>query len=117
MFTPRITVFPLGNADTSRLDLRDGRKMLVDYADMRNGDDRADKRIELPAMLRRDLRASSRTGGQRRGRAWFAAVANQGNRPRGPISLTPAAGRRGSGKVGQHSILHAPVAFAGRSTC
>ncbi|MCA3154999.1 MAG: hypothetical protein ING30_08200 [Burkholderiales bacterium] len=60
MPTPRITFFPLGNADTSRLDLRDGRKMLVDYADMRNGDDRADKRIELPAALRQDLRASSR---------------------------------------------------------
>lgn len=60
MPTPRITVFPLGNADTSRLDLHDGRKMLVDYADMRNGDDPADKRIDLPAALRRDLRACSR---------------------------------------------------------
>lgn len=60
MPTPRITFYPLGNADTCRLDLRDGRKMLVDYADMRNGDEPADKRIDLLAALRKDLRASSR---------------------------------------------------------
>jgi hypothetical protein len=60
MTTPKITVFPLGNADTTRIDLRDGRKMLVDYADMRNAADPADKRIDLPTELRKDLRAARR---------------------------------------------------------
>lgn len=56
--TARIQTFPLGNADTLRLDLADGRKVLIDFADMRNGDE-DDKRCDLPAELRRDL---SRTG-------------------------------------------------------
>jgi len=60
MTTPKITVFPLGNADTTRIDLRDGRQMLVDYADMRNAADPSDKRINLPAELRKDLRAARR---------------------------------------------------------
>ncbi|WP_424139830.1 hypothetical protein [Roseomonas chloroacetimidivorans] len=60
MTTARITVFPLGNADTTRLDLRDGRKLLVDYANMRNPEDAADKRIDLPAELRKDLNAARR---------------------------------------------------------
>jgi len=47
--------FPLGNADTLRLDLADGRKILVDYADMRCADDPADLRCDLPALLHRDL--------------------------------------------------------------
>ena len=54
--TPYINFFPLGNADTLRLDLADGRKVLVDYAAMRNADDDEDKRCDLPAELRRDLR-------------------------------------------------------------
>ena len=56
----RITVFPLGNADTSRLDLRDGRKVLIDYADMLDRNDPSDRRIDLPAELRTDLRAARR---------------------------------------------------------
>ena len=60
MATAKITVYPLANADTSRLDLRDGRKMLVDYADMRNPADARDKRIDLPTQLRNDLRAVGR---------------------------------------------------------
>lgn len=54
--TARIQFFPLGNADTLRLDLADGRKVLVDYAAMRNGDDDQDKRCDLPEELRRDLK-------------------------------------------------------------
>lgn len=53
--TAKIQTFPLGNADTLRLDLADGRKVLIDYADMRNPDDDKDKRCDLPAELRRDL--------------------------------------------------------------
>lgn len=60
MSFPKITLFPLGNADTSRIDLRDGRKMLVDFANMRNAADPNDKRIDLPAELWKDLRAAKR---------------------------------------------------------
>ncbi len=55
---PRLTIYPLGNADTTRLDLRDGRKILIDYADMRDESDPNDKRIDLPSELRADLRAA-----------------------------------------------------------
>lgn len=60
MALPRITTFPIGNADIHRIDLRDGRKILVDYADMCNPEDPNDKRIDLPAELRRDLQLSRR---------------------------------------------------------
>ena len=56
----KITAYPVGNGDTLRLDLRDGRKVLVDYADMKNRADRTDKRIDLPAALRADLRLAGR---------------------------------------------------------
>ena len=56
----KITAYPVGNGDTLRLDLRDGRKMLVDFADMRNRADRTDKRIDLPAAIRADLRLAGR---------------------------------------------------------
>lgn len=52
--------FPLGNADTLRLDLADGRKILVDYADMRCDDDDEDLRCDLPAVLQRDLAKARR---------------------------------------------------------
>ena len=56
----KITAYPLGNADTLRLDLRDGRKVLIDYANVRNASDRTDKRIDLATELRADLRACGR---------------------------------------------------------
>ena len=58
--TATLTFHPLGNADCTRLDLADGKKLLIDYADMRNPDDRWDRRIDLPAELRSDLRAAQR---------------------------------------------------------
>lgn len=58
--TATLTFHPLGNADCTRIDFADGRKMLVDYADMRNDRDPADKRIDLPAELKADLRAAGR---------------------------------------------------------
>ena len=58
--TAHIHFFPLGNADTLRLDLADGRKVLVDYAAMRNEDDDEDKRCDLPAQLRHDLKKAGR---------------------------------------------------------
>lgn len=56
----RLTFHPLGNADCTRFDLTDGRKVLLDYANMRNPDDPDDKRIDLPAELKADLRAVKR---------------------------------------------------------
>lgn len=58
--TAKLTFHPLGNADCTRIDLADGRKMLVDYADMRNDNDPWDKRVDLPAELKADLRAAKR---------------------------------------------------------
>ena len=56
----KINFFPLGNADTLRLDLVDGRKILIDYADMRDENDDDDKRCDLPTELRNDLNESGR---------------------------------------------------------
>ena len=50
-----IYFFPLGNADTLRIDLANGHKILIDYADMRSSDDKKDLRCDLPAELRDDL--------------------------------------------------------------
>lgn len=58
--TAKLTFHPLGNADCTRIDLADGRKILLDYADMRNPDDRFDARIDLPTELKTDLRAAGR---------------------------------------------------------
>ena len=58
--TAKLTFHPLGNADCTRIDFGDGKKMLVDYADMRNDNDPYDKRIDLPAELKADPRAANR---------------------------------------------------------
>jgi hypothetical protein len=55
VITPKITYYPLGNADTARIDFRDERIMLVDFADMRNPSDPTDRRIDLPYELRRHM--------------------------------------------------------------
>jgi hypothetical protein len=55
-----LTFHPLGNADCTRFDLADGRKLRVDYADMRNPNDPWDRRVDLPSVLRTDLRAAKR---------------------------------------------------------
>ena len=58
--TAKIHFFSLGNADTLRIDLADGRKILVDYADMRDPDDAGDLRCDLPLELGIDLRKHGR---------------------------------------------------------
>lgn len=58
--TATLNFHPLGNADCTRIDLANGDKMLVDYADMHNPRDPFDKRIDLPAELKADLRAAER---------------------------------------------------------
>lgn len=57
---PQITFHPLGNADSTRIDLDNGKKILIDYANTRCADDASDKRIDLPAALRHDLRLARR---------------------------------------------------------
>jgi hypothetical protein len=56
--TAKLTFQPLGNADCTRIDMANGRKMLVDCADMRNPADMWDARIDLPEMFKADLRAT-----------------------------------------------------------
>lgn len=56
----RVTLFPLGNADCCRIDLDNGKQILIDYAAMRDAGDKNDLRIDLPAVLRKDLEARRR---------------------------------------------------------
>jgi hypothetical protein len=51
----KITFFPLGNADCCRIDLENDKKILFDYANTRCEDVKDDKRIDLPAELKKDL--------------------------------------------------------------
>lgn len=55
-----ITFFPLGNADSYRVDLENGRKLLIDYANVANPDDDHDLRVDLPSLLKADLKACKR---------------------------------------------------------
>ncbi|TQE99813.1 MAG: hypothetical protein FKY71_06675 [Spiribacter salinus] len=61
----KLTVFNLafngGNADCSRIDLENGRKLLVDYA-YETGADPDGVGVDLPTELRQDLIASKRNG-------------------------------------------------------
>ncbi len=52
---PKLTFFPMGNADPLLIELTGGEKILFDYANRRNVDDDDDNRIDLPAELRKDL--------------------------------------------------------------
>ena len=54
MANPRLTIYPLGNADCCLLNLPDDRVVVIDYAATR-GDARNDKRIDLAAALKKDL--------------------------------------------------------------
>lgn len=56
----KLTFYPIGNADTSRIDLDGGQKLLFDYANMRDPNDSADKRIDLRAALLADLKNAKR---------------------------------------------------------
>jgi len=58
----KITFFPLGNADCCCIDTSAGKKLLFDYAAMRDPDDKKDKRIELAKELKTDLNAAKRDG-------------------------------------------------------
>ena len=70
-------------AESLRARMRDGRKMLVDYADMRDPADRFDVRIDLPAELRRD--------------EVLGLVVDGFQRVRPGIQIKPVAGSAGTG--------------------
>jgi hypothetical protein len=55
-----VTCFPVGNGDTTRIDLASGKKMLVDYADYHNPDDPYEARIDLAKALKEDLESCDR---------------------------------------------------------
>lgn len=56
-----VTCYPLGNADTTLIELEFGKTLIFDYADRRNADDDSDRRIDLPSEIRERLDAKSRT--------------------------------------------------------
>jgi hypothetical protein len=57
---PKLTFFPLGNADCCLIDLKNGKKVLFDYAAKRDPDDDDDKRIDLAEKLRSDLKKANK---------------------------------------------------------
>lgn len=57
---PRLTFYPLGNADCCLIDLANGKKILFDYANVRDPNDKNDLRCDLPSKLRADLEAAER---------------------------------------------------------
>jgi hypothetical protein len=57
---PKLTFYPLGNADCCLIDLANGKKILFDYANMRDPNDEDDRRFDLPKALREDLEAAER---------------------------------------------------------
>lgn len=58
---PKLTIFPLGNADCCLMDLVGGEKLIFDYANTRNPDDANDLRIDLEKAIRDDLARAKRT--------------------------------------------------------
>lgn len=56
----KMTFFPLGNADCCLIELACGKKLLWDFAAVANPDDDDDLRCDLPALLKRDLKAAGR---------------------------------------------------------
>src|SRR5208282_2046500 len=58
--TAKVTFFPIGNADSCRIDLVGGRKVLIDFADVHDPKDPYEKRIDLAAEVRRDLDDANR---------------------------------------------------------
>lgn len=56
---PKITFYPLGNADTTLITL-DQKLLLFDFAAMRDPDDKHDRRIDLPPAVREDIGWSER---------------------------------------------------------
>ncbi len=56
----KLTFYPLGNADCCLIDLDNDQKLLFDYANMRDSNNKYDLRIDLPVALREDLAAAGK---------------------------------------------------------
>lgn len=56
----KMTFYPLGNADCCKLDLANGKKLLFDFANMRDEEDENDLRINLAKVLKDDLKDAKR---------------------------------------------------------
>jgi hypothetical protein len=54
----QITFFPIGNADTSLIELNDGRRMLIDFADTKYPNNKDDNKCDLTTLMRDDLDGS-----------------------------------------------------------
>lgn len=52
----RLTFYPIGNADCCFIEVESGKNLLFDYADMRNGDDETDLRIDLKNAIKNKLK-------------------------------------------------------------
>lgn len=57
---PKLTFYPLGNADCCLIELADGTQILFDYAATRDLNNKQDKRIDLAVELKRDLKKAKR---------------------------------------------------------
>lgn len=57
----KLTFYPLGNADSCRIILANGRRLLFDYADRRDPSNKADLRVDLGKALREELIAAKKT--------------------------------------------------------
>src|SRR5438128_1175809 len=58
---PKLTIYPIANADCCLIELADGQQLLLDYANVRDPDDDNDLRIDLAAAARDDLKTTDRT--------------------------------------------------------
>lgn len=56
----KLTFFPIGNADSCLVDLAGGEKLLFDFANMRDPEDKTDRQIDLAAALQDDLEQAGR---------------------------------------------------------
>lgn len=54
----RITFYPLGNADTSLIELENNKKILVDFAHCISGEETTDEKCDLSTELRKQLDAN-----------------------------------------------------------
>ena len=64
---PSLTFYPVGNADCCRIHLANDDQVLFDFGGMRDANDPNDKRCDLPAEVRKDMKKAKRDA--------FAAVA------------------------------------------
>jgi hypothetical protein len=58
--TAKVTFYPIGNADSCRINLVSGRRLLIDFANVRDPKDPYDKRCDLAGELRRELDEANR---------------------------------------------------------